>query len=184
MSKGCGGNYFVWIGSPDKGFGLLVSADDYAIDGSPEVDDALEDAALKAALGEDGEEAFDGVEDANELLVAVVLHAAADDLALQDIESGEQGGRTMAPVVMGYGPGGALLHRQARPGAFQSLYLRLLIDAQHHGVGGRTSIEADDVADLGCAFRIVGQLEGADAVQGQAAVLPVEQWGNIAMWVY
>ena len=47
-----------------KGFGCLVVVGDEAVDGGLEIDDALEDAALEATLGEDGEEALDGVEPA------------------------------------------------------------------------------------------------------------------------
>ena len=43
---------------------------------------------------------LDVVEEADELLMAVALHAAADDRAVQDVERGEQGGRAMALVVM------------------------------------------------------------------------------------
>jgi hypothetical protein len=55
---------------------------------------------------------------------------------------------------------------QARLGAVQGLDLRLLIDTEDHGVGGRIDIQADDVADLGGELRIVGKLEGADPVRG------------------
>ena len=44
---------------------------------------------------------LDGVEEADELLVAVALHAAPDDLALEHVEGGEQGGRAMPLVVVG-----------------------------------------------------------------------------------
>ena len=47
---------------------------------------------------------LDGVEEADELLVAVALHAAPDDLALEHVEGGEQGGRAMPLVVVGHGP--------------------------------------------------------------------------------
>jgi hypothetical protein len=50
-----GGDDFVWIGGPDEGLWLLV-------DGGLEIDDAFEDAAFEAPLGEDGEETLDGVE--------------------------------------------------------------------------------------------------------------------------
>jgi hypothetical protein len=36
--------------------------------------------------------ALDGVEKADEFLMPMALHAAPDDLALEDVESGEQGG--------------------------------------------------------------------------------------------
>src|SRR5882724_3733285 len=62
MPTCCGGEDFVRIGGPDEGFRLLIVADEEAVDGGLEIDDALEDAALEAALGQDGEEAFDGVE--------------------------------------------------------------------------------------------------------------------------
>ena len=54
---------------------------------------------------------LDGVEEADELLVAVALHVAADDGAVEDVEGGEQRRRAMAFVVVGHGPGAALLHR-------------------------------------------------------------------------
>ena len=57
-----GGDDFVWIGGPDEGLWLLVVVGDEAIDGGLETDDAFEDAALEAPLGEDGEETLDGVE--------------------------------------------------------------------------------------------------------------------------
>ena len=55
-----GGDDFVWIGGPDEGLWLLVVVGDEAIDGGLEIDDAFEDAALEAPLGEDGEETLDG----------------------------------------------------------------------------------------------------------------------------
>ena len=62
MPTGRCGDDFVWIGGPDEWLGLLVVVGDEAVDGGLKIDDALEDAALEAALGEDGEDALDGVE--------------------------------------------------------------------------------------------------------------------------
>ncbi len=84
---------------------------------------------------------LDGVQEADELLMAVALHAVADDLALQHVECGEQGGRAVALVVVGHGPGPALLQRQSRPGAVQGPDLGLLVDRQNDGVGWRVDIE-------------------------------------------
>src|SRR5271155_1326420 len=47
---------------------------------------------------------LDRVEEANELLMPVALHAAADDLAFEHVESGKQCGRAVALVVMGHVP--------------------------------------------------------------------------------
>ena len=50
---------------------------------------------------------LDGVQEANELLMAVALHVAADDGAVEDIESGEQRRRAVALVVVRHRPGPA-----------------------------------------------------------------------------
>ena len=60
--------------------------------------------------------------------MAVALHAAADDRAVEHVEGGEQRGRAVALVVVGHGPGPPLLHRQARLGAVERLDLALLVD--------------------------------------------------------
>ena len=44
--------------------------------------------------------ALDGIEELDELLVAVVRHAAPDDRAVKHVERGEQGGRAVAVVVV------------------------------------------------------------------------------------
>ena len=92
---------------------------------------------------------LDGVEEADELLMAVALHAAADDRAVEHVEGGEQRGGAVALVVVGHGAGAALLHRQAGLGAVERLDLALLVDRQHDRMGRRIDIEPDDVAQLG-----------------------------------
>src|SRR5829696_3558695 len=70
---------------------------------------------------------LDGVEEADELLVPVALHAVANDGAVEDVEGGEQRRRAVALVVMRHRAGAALLHVQAGLGAVERLDLRLLI---------------------------------------------------------
>ena len=91
---------------------------------------------------------LDGVEEADELLMPVALHAAADHRALQHVEGGEQGRGAVALVVVGHGAGTARLHRQAGLGAVERLDLRLLVDGQHHGMRRRIDVEPDDIAQL------------------------------------
>ena len=55
---------------------------------------------------------FDRIEKANELLMAMALHAAADDPAFQDVERGKQGRGAMALVIVRHCRATALLHRQ------------------------------------------------------------------------
>jgi hypothetical protein len=45
---------------------------------------------------------LNGIEEADELLVPVALHVAADDGTVEDVESSEQRGRTVAFVVVGH----------------------------------------------------------------------------------
>jgi hypothetical protein len=57
-----GGDDFVGIGGPDERLGAIVGFLEEAVDGGLQIDDRLEDPALEAALGQFGEEAFDGIE--------------------------------------------------------------------------------------------------------------------------
>ena len=108
---------------------------------------------------------LDGIEEADELLVPVALHVAPDDRAVEDVKGSEQRRRTVALVVVGHGPGAALLHRQTGLGAVERLDLALLIHREHDGVGGRIDIKADDVPELVGKLRVVRQLECPDAVR-------------------
>ncbi len=61
-----------------------------------------------------GDFGFDDVEKADELLMAMTLHAAPDDRALQDVERRKQRGRAITYVIVGHGPAPAGLQRQPR----------------------------------------------------------------------
>jgi hypothetical protein len=109
----------------------------------------------------------DGIEEADELLMAVALHAAADDLAIEYVERGEQRGGAVALVIVGHSAGAAFLHRQAGLGAVECLDLALLVDREHDGVGRRINVEADHVAQLVDELRIGGELELPHPVRAQ-----------------
>ena len=116
---------------------------------------------------------LDGVEEADELLVPVALHAVADDPALQHVQGGAN--RVVVPfplVVVRHGAVAAFLPRQARLGAVERLDLALLIHRQHDGVHGRIDIETDAIADLGSEQRIVRQLELPHPMRLQAVAAP------------
>src|SRR5258707_10370833 len=108
---------------------------------------------------------LDGGEKADELLVPVAVHVAADDGAVEDVEGSKQCRRTVALVIVGHSPGTALLHRQTRLGAVERLDLALLINREDNGVSGRIDIETDDVPELFGKFRVVRQLERPDTVR-------------------
>jgi hypothetical protein len=84
--------------------------------------------------------ALDGIEKADEFLVPVALHAAADDLALEHVEGGEQGGGAMALVIVGHRGAAPPLHLQPGLSAVERLDLALLVEAQNHGMGQRIDI--------------------------------------------
>src|SRR5680860_1075350 len=87
-----------------------------------------------------GDFRLDGVEEADELLMAMALHIAADDRAVEDVQCGEEGGRAVPFVVVGHGSGTALLHGQARLATVKRLDLALLVDRKHDGVRGRIAV--------------------------------------------
>src|SRR5262249_24261346 len=90
----------------------------------------------------------DLVEEADEFLMSMALHVAADNGAVEDIEGGEQRGRAVALVVVRHRSGATRLHWQSRLGAIESLDLALLVDREDDGVGGRVDIETDHIPEL------------------------------------
>ena len=56
-----------------------------------------------------------GIEEADELLMGMLLHAAANDGAVQDIEGSKERGRAVAFVVVRHGAGLPGLERQCTP---------------------------------------------------------------------
>ena len=115
---------------------------------------------------------LNGVEEADELLMPMALHAAADHRAVQHVEGGKQRSGAMALVVMCHGAAAALLHGQTRLSAVECLDLALFVDRQHDGVGWRVDIEPDDLVQLGGELWIIGQLELARPMRLQAVPAP------------
>lgn len=66
---------------------------------------------------------LDGVEEADELLVAVALHAAVDELAFEHVEGGEERRRAVAFVIVSHRAGATFLHRQAGLSSIERLDL-------------------------------------------------------------
>jgi len=108
-----------------------------------------------------------GVQETDEFLVPMALQAFADDLALQHVESGEQGGGAVALVVVRHRAAPTRLERKARLGAVESLNLAFFIDRQHNGMGGRIDVEPNHVLERVDEFRITGEFERADTMRLQ-----------------
>jgi hypothetical protein len=116
--------------------------------------------------------ALDPIQEADELLVAMALHALTDDRPVQDVERGEQRGRPVALVVVRHRAGPAFLHRQPRLRPVKRLDLRFLIDREHHGMRRRVDIEPDHVVQLGGERRVGRQLERPHPVRLEAVCHP------------
>jgi hypothetical protein len=104
---------------------------------------------------------LDGVEEADEFLMAMALHAAPDDLAFENVEGGEQGGGAIALVIVSHRGAAPLLDRQSGLGAVKGLDLALLVDAEDDRMRRRIDIEPDHRLELLGEFGVVGQLEMA-----------------------
>src|SRR5215472_5752275 len=83
------------------------------------------------------------------------------------LRGGEQGGGAMPFVIVGHGLTAGGLDRQTRLAAVEGLYLALLVEREHDGVGRRIDIEADDVDELGGKAGISRVLEGTQPMRLQ-----------------
>ena len=119
-----------------------------------------------------GDLAVDGVEELEELGVAVPRQALADHRAGQHVQGGEQRRGAVALVVMGHRARPSGHHRQRRLGAVQGLDLGLLVHAQHDRLLRRVQIQTDHVDELVVELRIVGHLERLDPMRRQTQIRP------------
>ena len=120
-----------------------------------------------------GNLALDSVEKADEFDVAVALHAAADDGAVEHAERREQGGGAVPLVVMRHGLAASGLDPRIKSrdqpglGAVECLDLAFFIDRQHHRMSRRIDIEPDNISELVGKAGIARALEGAQPVRLQ-----------------
>ena len=74
---------------------------------------------------------LDGCDEADELLMPMTRHAAADDLAFEHAERGEQGRRAVAFVIVREGCAFPPLQWKTRLGPVERLDLAFLVDGDH-----------------------------------------------------
>src|SRR5512135_2264543 len=114
----------------------------------------------------------DGVEESAELDAAVSPMMLRNDLAALDIKGREERGGPVTDVVVGPALDLPRPQRQNRLRAIQSLDLRLLIDAEHHGPIGRIQVQAHDVAHLFDEQWVCRELEAFATVGPQPKCAP------------
>ena len=93
--------------------------------------------------------AVEGLQEAQEGLVVVTLHAASRDLSRVHRQGRQQAGGAVAPVGGRQAPGLAGAHRQLGLRAIERLDVRLLVDADDERVRRRVEVEAEDRRLLG-----------------------------------
>src|SRR5256884_6507006 len=89
---------------------------------------------------------IDVLQEADEYLMPVLQHAVANDLAVERVQCGEQGGRAMAFVVMRAAAAG--FQRQTRLRAVERLNLALFIHTEHQRFVGWVQVQADYVDEF------------------------------------
>ena len=112
-----------------------------------------------------GDFSLDGVEEPDELLMAMAVHIAAHHGSVEHVHRGKQGRCPVPLVVMGHGSSTAFLERQAGLRSVERLDLALFVDAEHDGVRRRIDIEPDNVAQFVDELVVFGQLKLPDAMR-------------------
>ena len=103
--------------------------------------------------------ALEATQELDELLTPVAPAAFANHHPVQHAQRRIQRGRAVPHVVMGLAFGNARAQRQHGAGAVQRLNPTLLIDAKHHGFGGRIHIQAHHVAQFSTKWGSVDNLK-------------------------
>ena len=119
-----------------------------------------------------GDLSLDGVQEADELLMAVALHVLSDHRAIEHVQCGKQRRCAVALIIMGPRPASSLLERQARLGPVEGLDLAFLIHRDHHGVGRRRDIKTNNIVQFFGKGRVFRQFEGPPAVGCEPVIAP------------
>src|ERR1017187_1432646 len=96
----------------------------------------------------------------------------ANDLAIQNLQSGEQGGRSMPDIVMGISAAASRLERQARLRSVQRLDLALFIQAENQAFFRWIEIETHHVGQFLQKAHIAGEFESAAQMRLEIVFLP------------
>ena len=93
---------------------------------------------------------LDGIEEADELLVPVALHVAANDVPSRTLSAANSVVGAVTLVIVGHRASPALLHRQAGLGAVKGL------DLAHMGICGSRCLDQDSMVNLRSLLGIQG----------------------------
>jgi hypothetical protein len=93
---------------------------------------------------------LDRIEEADELLMPMAPHVAADNGAIEDVKGREQRGGTVTLVVVRHRPRAPRLHRQPRLGTVERLNLA------HMGIDGSRCSDQIFMVKFLSLFRVQG----------------------------
>src|SRR6201984_2970267 len=113
------------------------------------------------------------------LAVGVFLGGLSDDFALQIIQRGKEGDRTVAVVIVGLGADMPFAKRQTRLAALKSLDLAFLVTTEHHSLLGRIEVKTDDIPELRLKVWIGGKLKDTRQVRLDFVVTPDPLHGRL-----
>src|SRR5207302_5222851 len=115
-----------------------------------------------------------------EFLMAVARVALSDHLSLQDFQGSEQGGGSVAFIVMSHGSAPALFQGRARLRAVEGLNLALFVHAEHEPLLRWIQIETYNVGQLLQKLWISRQLECFAPVRPEIVTAPDVADGGLA----
>ena len=113
------------------------------------------------------------------LAVAVFLCGVSDDFALQIIQRGKEGNRTVAIVIVGLGADMPFAQRQTRLAALKSLDLAFLVTTKHHCPLGRIEVKTDDIPKLRLKVWLGGKLKNPRQVRLDFVLTPDPLHGRL-----
>lgn len=118
-----------------------------------------------------GSFAIDFFKESDELLMPMARHAVSDHPAVENAQSGKQGGCAMADVIMSHCSGTTFLQGKTELRSVKSLDLAFLVQAENQRHVWGIEIKPDDIAQLLHEPLATAKFEGADQM-GFQIVLP------------
>ena len=123
---------------------------------------------------------LDFFEEPDELLMSMAWHTIADDFAVEHTESGEQGGRAVALIIVRHGSAAAFFQRKTRLGPVESLDLAFLVHTQDQRPVRGIQIQAHDIAQFLEKAFISTEFESFDQMRLQVVLPPDSADGRFA----
>jgi len=114
-----------------------------------------------------------------ELHVPMPWKTGADNLALQQVERGEQTGSSVSFIVMRHGAAAPLLHGQPWLRPIQRLHVRFFVHAQYDRLVRRIQVHSDYIRQLLHKTFVLGELESLHTVRLESVRIPNTGYGGV-----